>query len=180
MVRLNADGSIPADNPWGNRLWSIGHRNIQGLALDPLTNAVWASEHGPRGGDELNLLEPGANYGWPVTSYGFEYGSGQPVGQRQSPEDMAEPVAAWIPTSKAPSGLVVYRGDAFSEWDGDILSGGLVTRDIRRLIVENGRVIREESIPIGQRVRDVRQGPDGAVYVLTDEGNGELIRIDPS
>lgn len=180
VVRLNADGSVPADNPWGNRLWSIGHRNIQGMAIDPLTNEVWASEHGPRGGDELNRVEAGANYGWPVTSYGAEYGSGRPVGQLPAPEDMVEPVAAWIPTSKAPSGLVIYRGDAFSEWDGDILSGGLVTRDVRRLILEEGRVIREESIPIGQRVRDVRQGPEGSVYVLTDESNGVLMRIDPS
>ncbi len=185
VVRINDDGSIPADNPFANAsdadpaLWSYGHRNIQGLVRDPETNVVWSTEHGPRGGDELNIIEPGENYGWPVVTQGQEYAGG-PVSNERSRPDMVDPLLVWTP-SKAPSGLEVYRGDRFLQWRGHLFSGGLVTQDVRRIEVDAaGTVVAQESIEIGQRVRDVRQGPDGLLYVLTDESNGRLIRLEPT
>lgn len=185
VVRLNDDGSIPADNPFvGNAdandaIWSYGHRNIQGMTLDPLNNRVWSTEHGSRGGDELNLMQVGKNYGWPEVSYSDEYTGGR-VSEISSRPDVPEPKVVWTP-SIAPSGLAFYYSDRFWKWQGDLFAGGLVSRDVRRINLDRaGNVLGEESIEIGQRVRDVRLGPDGILYILTDEQNGHLIRIEPS
>lgn len=185
IVRLNDDGSIPADNPFVNTanaepsIWSYGHRNIQGLAFDPVTQRVWSTEHGSRGGDELNLIAPGENYGWPVVTFSREY-SGGVISSEQSRPGMVDPRLVWTPAT-APSGLTVYRGDRFPEWQGKLFAGGLVSQDVRQIEVDEiGRVVNESSIPIGQRVRDVRQGPDGYLYVLTDAPNGRLIRLGAS
>lgn len=183
VVRLNDDGSIPEDNPFiGNdanpAIWSYGHRNIQGMTIEPVTNRVWSTEHGSRGGDELNLIESGQNYGWPEVSYSDEYTGGR-VAKVSSRPDVPEPKVVWTP-SIAPSGLAFYHSDRFSQWQGDLFAGGLVSRDIRRLDLDDqGNVIGEESISIGQRVRDIRQSPDGMIYVLTDEQDGHLISIEP-
>lgn len=185
VVRLTADGGVPDDNPFAGDpganplLWSYGHRNIQGLALDPETSQVWSTEHGSRGGDELNRLEPGENYGWPVVTYSEEY-SGGPVSSEQSRPGMVDPVTYWTP-SIAPSGLAVYRGDRYPQWQGQLFAGGLVSQDVKRIEIDAmGRVVSQTSIPVGQRVRTVSQGPDGFLYVLTDESNGRLVRLDPA
>ncbi|MDJ0691818.1 MAG: PQQ-dependent sugar dehydrogenase [Xenococcaceae cyanobacterium MO_188.B32] len=184
VVRLNDDGSIPQDNPFvgdsnaNSAIWSYGHRNIQGMTIDPTTNRVWSTEHGSRGGDELNLMQAGQNYGWPEVSYSDEYTGGR-VAEISSRPDVPEPKVVWTP-SIAPSGLAFYSSDRFSQWQGDLFAGGLVSRDVRRIDLDReGNVLGEESISIGQRVRDVRQGPDGMLYVLTDEQNGNLISIEP-
>ena len=185
VVRLNADGSIPSDNPFVNTpdadpaIWSYGHRNIQGLALDPATDQIWVTEHGARGGDELNQVQPGSNYGWPVVTHSREYWGGQ-ISAEQSRQGMVDPLVVWTPAI-APSGLAVYRGDRYPQWQGHLFAGGLVSRDVRRIELDaSGTVINETPIDIGQRVRDVRQGPDGLLYILTDEPNGRLVRLEPS
>ncbi|NEO85737.1 MAG: PQQ-dependent sugar dehydrogenase [Spirulina sp. SIO3F2] len=184
VIRINDDGSIPTDNPFvgdaaaAPEVWSYGHRNIQGLAVDPETGQAWATEHGARGGDEVNRLEVGENYGWPVATHSREY-SGGLISPETSLPGMIDPQVIWTP-SIAPSGLTIYRGEAFPEWQGDLFAGALVNQEIRRLEVdESGAVVQESAISIGQRVRDVRQGPDGLIYVLTDERNGQLIRLEP-
>ena len=185
LLRLNDDGSVPEDNPFvgqdGARpeIWSYGHRNIQGLARDPETGAIWVNEHGARRGDELNLVEAGQNYGWPAATHSRNYGLGTEISPHTSLPGMADPMLVWMRTT-APSGLAVYRGDVFADWDGDLLSGGLASEDIRRLTLnEDGTVTGEYVIEIDERVRDVRVGPDGHVYVLTDESDGRLLRLDP-
>ncbi len=185
VVRLTDAGNAPNDNPFvgdseaNPLLWSYGHRNIQGLAIDPETSQVWSTEHGSRGGDELNQLEPGENYGWPVVTYSDEY-SGGPVSPEQSRPGMVDPITYWTP-SIAPSGLAVYRGDRYPQWQGQLFAGGLVSQDVKRIEVDaSGNVVNETPIPIGQRVRDVRQGPDGFLYVLTDAANGRLVRLEPA
>ena len=185
VIRINDDGSIPPDNPFVNdtgaapEVWSYGHRNIQGLAFDAIANRVWATEHGARGGDEVNLVEAGENYGWPVATHSREY-SGGLISPETSLPGMVDPKAIWTP-SIAPSGLAIYTGSAFPAWQGNLFAGGLVSQDIRRIALDkSGNVTNEESISIGQRVRDVRQGPDGLLYVLTDERNGQLIRLEPA
>lgn len=185
VVRLNDDGSVPADNPFLDdpeaqpELWSYGHRNIQGLAKDSETGQIWSTEHGSRGGDELNLLRAGENYGWPVVTFSEEY-SGGPISSEQSRPGMVDPTTYWTPAI-APSGLAVYRGDRYPQWQGHIFAGGLVSQDVRRIEVDaQGNVVNQVPIPIGQRVRDVRQGPDGLLYVLTDAPNGRLVRLDPA
>ena len=186
IVRIAADGSTPADNPMVGddgalpEIWSYGHRNIQGLGRDPVTGAIWANDHGALAGDEAYPVAPGDNHGWPAVTYSRNYGSGSLITPHLSLPDMVDPAIVWM-TTKAPSGLAVYRGTVFAAWDGDVLSGGLVTRDIRRLDLDEAGIIQgETSIAIGQRVRDVAVGPDGHVYVLTDEPDGALIRLDPS
>lgn len=180
IIRINDDGSLPKDNPFmGSKIWSYGHRNIQGISFDPMTQRVWATEHGAKGGDELNLIEKGKNYGWPVVSASQEYGTNTPVSREKSRPDLIDPKTIWTPAI-APSGLVFYTGNRFPNWQGNLFAGGLVSRDIRRLEVDkSGEIINQEAIPIGQRVRDVRQSPDGFLYLLTDEGNGQLIRLEP-
>lgn len=184
IVRLNDDGSIPKDNPFVSNgkadpaIWSYGHRNIQGLAFDPTTRRVWATEHGARGGDELNLVQAGQNFGWPVVTYSREYFGPEITTERSRP-GMVSPKTVWTPAT-APSGLAIYTSDRVPQWRGNLFAGGLVSRDVRRITVDaNGKVVSQQEIKIGQRVRDVRQGPDGWLYVLTDEPNGKLIRLEP-
>ena len=184
VVRLNDDGSIPQDNPFiGNpnanpAIWSYGHRNIQGMSVDRINNRIWSTEHGSKGGDELNLMLAGQNYGWPEVSYSEEYTGGK-VTEVSSRPDVPEPKVVWTP-SIAPSGLAFYNSDLVPQWQGDLFAGGLVSRDVRHIDLDGeGNVLGEESIAISQRVRDVRQSPDGMLYVLTDEQNGQLIRIEP-
>ena len=183
ILRINDDGTIPKDNPFVNTanadpaVWSYGHRNIQGLFVDRQSGKIWATEHGARGGDELNLVEAGKNYGWPLVSYSQEYFGGD-VSNLKTRGDIPEPKVIWTP-SIAPSGLMVYQGDRFPSWQGSVFAGGLVSRDVVRISVKNNQAKIQESIPIGQRVRDVREGKDGLIYILTDEQNGQLIRIQP-
>ncbi|MFO0203956.1 MAG: PQQ-dependent sugar dehydrogenase, partial [Alphaproteobacteria bacterium] len=187
ILRLRDDGTAPPDNPFvgqaGARpeVYSIGHRHIQGLARHP-DGRIFASEHGPLGGDELNLIRPGANYGWPVVGWGRDYAGAAAVGtgQRSAP-NMVDPVLVWYPSVIGASGLMVYSGDRFPAWRGNIFAGGLATQDIRRTVLTpDGTVAQHESMRIGQRVRDVRQGPDGLVYVLTDEIHGRVFRLEPA
>ncbi|MDX2114289.1 MAG: PQQ-dependent sugar dehydrogenase [Planctomycetota bacterium] len=184
IVRLRPEGGAFAGNPFADRggalaeVYSYGHRNIQGLALDRASGRVWATEHGPLGGDELNLIEPGKNYGWPLATYGREY-HGPRVSQKTSLPGMEDPKIVWTPVLAA-SGLMVYSGEAFPQWKGDIFAGGLMTREIRRIDIDaSGNIGRQESIAIQSRVRDVREGPDGMIYVVTDEADGKLIRVSP-
>lgn len=184
VIRIHDDGSIPADNPTiegrQSAIWSYGHRNIQGMAYDAIANRVWATEHGSRGGDELNLIEPGENYGWPLVSHSQEYTSDRPVAPTQSRPGMVDPKIVWTP-SIAPSGLTVYRGNQFPNWQGHLFAGALVNKDISRIQVDTeGQALEAEFIPIGQRVRAIRQGPDDLLYILTDETEGQLLRLEPS
>ncbi len=183
VVRLDAAGRPAADNPFRDdpaaapEVWTLGHRNIQGMAYDPVRRRVWASEHGSRGGDELNLLVAGANHGWPEVSFSAEYDTGRPVARRTSAPGFTDPRRVWMETI-APSGLAVYSGDRPTSWRGDLFVGGLVGRSVRRLRLDAaGRVTGESVIPVGARVRDVRQGPDGFLYVLTDEPAARLLRL---
>lgn len=182
VLRLTEDGAPALANPLAREpgaqpeIWTYGHRNIQGMARDPSTGRVWASEHGPKGGDELNLLEAGKNYGWPLQTYGRDYRSGEPIGQNSVP-GMVDPKVVWTP-AHAPSGLAFYTGDRVPAWRGSLFSGGLASEDLRRISLDaDGNVTGQESLAIGARVRDVRQGPDGFLYVLTDESNGRLLRL---
>ena len=184
-IRINADGSVPEDNPFAKQpgalpeIWSVGHRNIQSATFDD-QGRLWTVEHGARGGDELNLVEKGKNYGWAIISYGEEY-SGEPIpGNITQKEGLEQPVYYWDPVI-APSGMQFYTGSAFPEWRGNIFVGGLVSKKLVRLVMKDNRVIGEEHLLTDRdkRVRDVRQGPDGALYVVTDESNGELLRIAP-
>lgn len=186
VVRITEDGRPPVDNPFigvdgaDPAVWTLGHRNIQGLAHDPVHGRIWASEHGSRGGDELNLLRPGANHGWPLVSHSAEYTTGRPVAPRTSAPGFTDPRRVWMNTI-APSGLTVYTAARVPRWRGDLFAGGLVAREVRRLRLDGqGRVIGESVLPIGARVRDVRQGPDGHLYVLTDEPAGRLLRVLPA
>lgn len=186
ILRLNADGALPEDNPFVNAagaapaVWSYGHRNVQGMALDPATEQVWVNEHGALHGDELNRIVAGGNYGWPSVTYSRDYRGATVISPYTSLPGMIDPALVWMQT-QAPSGLVVYRGERFAEWQGDIFSGGLASGEIRHIeLDEAGRVTRERQIPIGARVRDLREGPDGLLYVLTDEPSGRLLRLEPS
>jgi aldose sugar dehydrogenase len=185
VVRINADGSVPKDNPFVGRadaypeIWSWGHRNAQAADVDAVTGDLWVIEHGPRGGDELNLIKRGANYGWPVITYGIDYPGNKVGAGITSKEGMEQPVYYWDPVI-APSGMFVYHGEMFPEWQGSIFVGGLVGMKLVRLQMKDGRVVGEEWLlqDRRKRIRDVQQGPDGAIYVLTDAGeNSELLRI---
>ncbi|WP_431855692.1 PQQ-dependent sugar dehydrogenase [Azospirillum sp.] len=187
VVRIRPDGSVPKDNPFVGKagalpeIWSYGHRNMQGAALNPATGALWTSEHGPRGGDEINVPQPGKNYGWPVVSYGVNY-DGTPVGTgQQKAPGMEDPIYQWTPVIAA-SGMAFYTADAVPGWKGNLFNGGLVCRCVVRLELDGTRVTHEERLlgELGQRIRDVRQGPDGALYLLTDESRGELLRVAPA
>jgi aldose sugar dehydrogenase len=185
IVRINPDGTIPRDNPFIGRdgarpeIWSYGHRNAQGAALDA-RGQLWTIEHGARGGDEVNHPELGRNYGWPVITYGVDY-SGAKIGVGTTRPGMEQPVYYWDPVI-APSGATFYSGDAFPEWRGDLLIGSLNPGGLVRLRLANGRVAGESHYVIdpGERVRDVRQGPDGMIYVLTDNARGRIVRLEPS
>lgn len=184
IFRLHDDGRVPTDNPFVNTpdaipgIWSYGHRNPQGLALDPRDGAIYSTEHGPRGGDELNLIEPGKNYGWPVVTHGMNY-NGTPMVAITEKEGMEQPLVYWVP-SLATCGLDFYTGDKFPEWQNDLLVGALVKQEIRRLRIENQKVVSQEVIfkDYG-RVRDVATGPDGFIYILTN-GPDRLVRMVPA
>ena len=186
IVRVNADGTIPRDNPFVNRpgvlpeIWSYGHRNLQGAVLHPETGQLWTVEHGARGGDELNRPEGGKNYGWPVITYGVDY-SGMRIGDGTGKEGMEQPVYYWEPVI-APSGLMVYTGDAFPGWKGNFLIGSMSPGALVRLVMENGRVVKEERYlgELRERIRDVQQGPDGMIYAVTDSPRGRVLRIVPA
>ena len=159
-------------------IYSYGHRNVQGLARDPKSGRVYANEHGSRGGDEINVIEAGKNYGWPLQSYTLDYGTREPIGMKVVPGTV-QPIVVWTP-SPAPSGLAFYTGKAFPQWQGSLFSGSLAGQDVRRVQLDaQGKVTAQELLPVGKRVRDVRQGPDGQLYVLTDEAKGSLLRIVP-
>ncbi|MEM9165559.1 MAG: PQQ-dependent sugar dehydrogenase [Planctomycetota bacterium] len=160
-----------------NEVYSLGHRNIQGMAYDPVTKTVWATEHGARGGDELNIITRGADYGWPVVTYSREY-RGPRISDKTSADGVTDPLVVWTPC-KAPCGLAFYTGDAFPDWQGDLFSGALIGRHIRRIDLDGPDVVGETMIPTEGRVRDVRQGPDGLIYFVTDEQAGELLRLVP-
>ncbi|HEY7406691.1 MAG TPA: PQQ-dependent sugar dehydrogenase, partial [Gemmatimonadaceae bacterium] len=176
IVRVNRDGSIPADNPFVRRsdarpeIWSLGHRNVQAAALHPETGQLWTVEHGAMGGDELNHPEKGKNYGWPVITYGRDY-SGASIGEGSEKEGMEQPVYYWDPVI-APSGMTFYTGDRYPGWTGSAIVGGMGVRALVRLTIANGRVTGEERYLGGQRIRDVQQGPDGLLYLVTDEDDG--------
>jgi glucose/arabinose dehydrogenase len=188
---LKLDGSPAPGNPFAGKpgaqagIWSYGHRNVQGAALHPVTGELWATEHGPQGGDELNRVLPGRNYGWPIISYGCEYGA--PVGEcptvggATAGAGLEQPVTYWVPRSIAPSGMIFYSGDRFPEWRGQVLLGALGGQAVWRVKLDaEGRFVERESLPVrvADRVRDVRQGPDGWVYLLTDSNPGRVLRIE--
>lgn len=184
IIRVTEDGAIPADNPFVGRagargeIWSWGHRNIQGLIVDPTTGALWAHEHGPQGGDEVNLVTRGANYGWPRATHGVNYG-GSTITENRSLPGMADPLHVWVP-SIAPSGFAAVTGAAFPAWQGDLLVGALRDRTLVRLSRDGNRIVAEERIAMfGERIRDVRVATDGRVYVLTDSREGAIWRLDP-
>jgi aldose sugar dehydrogenase len=181
IVRINPDGSVPKDNPFVGRtdarpeIWSYGHRNPQGAAIHPETGKLWETEFGPRGGDELNIPQAGANYGWPVVSWGNHY-TGEDIPDPPTHPEFADAIYHWNPVI-SPSGITFYTADAIPAWKGNLLIGGLSEQAIVRLTLDGEKVVGEERIPMGARIRDVVQGPDGAVYALTDEGNGEILRL---
>lgn len=186
VVRLTADGAPAPGNPFAGRagarpeIFTWGHRNAQGMDIHPETGAVWVHEHGPLGGDEVNILEPGANYGWPVITYGRAY-SGLPIGEGTSKPGMKQPIHTWVP-SIAPSGMAFYTGPLFPAWQGDLFVGALKDRLLARLELDGDRVVGEERLLVGRigRIRDVTLGPDGFLYLLTDEGDGGLYRLEPA
>ncbi|MDZ7632550.1 MAG: PQQ-dependent sugar dehydrogenase [Gemmatimonadaceae bacterium] len=189
VVRIEPDGKIPADNPYVGRagvrpeIWSIGHRNLQGAALNPATGELWTVEHGTRGGDELNIPRKGKDYGWPTIAYGIEY-RGAPIGDGITQKDgMEQPVYYWDPVI-APSGMMFYTGTLFPAWKGNLFIGGLASMNLVRLVLDGDRVVGEERLltdlkPARERIRDVRQGPDGAVYMVTDSPSGRIIKLVP-
>jgi glucose/arabinose dehydrogenase len=185
VVRIRPDGSAPPDNPYfGTRsalpeIWSIGHRNLQGAALHPQSGMLWTHEHGPQGGDEVNVNKPGRNYGWPVITYGREYGSGVRIGEGAERADIEPPLHYWVP-SIAPSGMAFYTGNVFPKWQGSLFVGALRGQVLARLELDGEKVVHEERLlgELGIRIRDVRQGPDGKLYVL-DETQGRILRLEP-
>src|SRR5512134_87567 len=186
VIRIRPDGTVPPDNPFAGRrgarpeIWSYGHRNIQGAALDPRTGQLWTAEHGAMGGDEVNVPKAGRNYGWPVITYGRDY-SGARIGEGTAKPGLEQPVHYWDP-SIAPSGLAFYTGDRFPAWRGSLFVGSLKFGLLVRLELDGERVTGEERLLQGlrARVRDVRQGPDGFLYLLTDEPDGRILRIEPA
>jgi glucose/arabinose dehydrogenase len=186
VIRLHDDGRVPQDNPfvgkpgWKPEKFDLGHRNMQGAALHPQTGMLWTHEHGPQGGDEVNVIRRGVNYGWPVITYGANYGSGTKIGEGTHKDGMAQPLYYWVP-SIAPSGMAFYTGDRFPRWKGDLFVGALRDQMLVRLKLDGEKIIKEERLLRGElgRIRDVRNGPDGYIYVLTDETDGKLVRLQP-
>jgi glucose/arabinose dehydrogenase len=186
IVRVTPDGAVPRDNPFVGRsdarpeIWSYGHRNSQGAALHPQSGKLWEHEHGPRGGDEINIPLAGKNYGWPVIGYGIDY-SGVKIHDATAKAGMEQPVKYWVP-SIAPSGMAFYTGDVFAPWKGNLLVGALAGQLLVRLELDGEKVGKEERLltNLGARIRDVRQGPDGAIWLLTDSGDGRILRVTPA
>ena len=186
LIRIAPDGSVPKDNPFVGRdgarpeIWSYGHRNQQGLAINPATGELWETEHGPRGGDEVNIIGKGKNYGWPVIGYGIDY-SGAKIHETTSKAGMEQPVKYWVP-SIAPSGMTFSTGDLFPRWRGSLFTGALAGQMLVRLQLNGNTVTSEERVlqNLNERIRDVRQGPDGALWLLTDSSAGRILRITPA
>ena len=188
VIHINADGSIPKDNPFVNtanatakkETWSYGHRNMQGAALNPVSGKLWTHEHGPQGGDEINVPLAGKNYGWPVIGYGIDY-SGLPMHEATAKAGMEQPIHYWVP-SIAPSGMAFYTADRFPQWKNSLFIGALAGQHLARLTVDGEKVTAEERLLADrkERFRDVRQGPDGYIYALTDEANGKILRVSPN
>jgi glucose/arabinose dehydrogenase len=185
VIRLHDDGRVPEDNPFVGQagalpeIWAYGIRSPQGLVQHPTTGMLWELEHGPRGGDEVNVIERGRNYGWPIITYGINY-NGQPITDITAREGLEQPAHYWVP-SIATSGLAFYTGSAFPDWTGSLLAGGLTGQYLARLTVDGTRIVAEEKLldGYGERIRDVRDGPDGFIYVLTDSTEGRVIRLEP-
>ena len=183
IVRLQRDGSAPADNPFiadaaaKPEIYSFGHRNPQGIVYDVANQRVLSHEHGPRGGDELNLIQPGNNYGWPKVTYGMDY-SGAVISPHQQLPGLTDPLTYWVP-SNAPAGMALYAGEMFPQWQGSVLIAALAGRHVRRVTLEGEQVVAQEDLfgELGQRLRDVRVGPDGAIYLLTDSPQGQLLKV---
>ena len=188
IIRLHDDGRVPADNPFVNRagarpeIWSYGHRNVQGLAIHPETGDIWTNEHGPQGGDELNRIQPGRNYGWPVIGFGVNYQTGLSIHAGTHREGMDQPAHVWVP-SIGVSGLLIYTGNRFPQWRGNLFMGGMARHRLARLTLDGQRVVNEETlVPQMGRIRDVRQGPDGDIYLVTDNREGKptpILRMEP-
>ena len=188
IIRLHDDGRVPADNPLLKRpgarpeIWSYGHRNVQGLAIHPVTGDLWANEHGPQGGDELNRIQPGMNYGWPVIGYGVNYTTGAAIHAGTHRDGMQQPVNVWVP-SIGISGLMIYTGDKFPQWKGNMFAGGMNGQQLSRLTLDGQRVVSQELLVQRMgRIRDVRQGPDGYIYLVTDDREGKptpVYRMEP-
>ncbi|MGE0749427.1 MAG: PQQ-dependent sugar dehydrogenase [Variibacter sp.] len=186
IVRIKPDGSVPADNPFVNRkgarpeIWSYGHRNAQGAAINPASGQYWMHEHGPRGGDEINIPQAGKNYGWPVIGYGIDY-NGAKIHEATHKAGMEQPVKYWVP-SIAPSGMAFYTGDLFPAWRGNLFVGALAAQLLVRLELDGDKVVKEERLLHGlhERIRDVRAGPDGALWLLTDNARGRILRVVPA
>jgi glucose/arabinose dehydrogenase len=191
IVRIEGEGRAPADNPFVGtpaarpEIWSLGHRNIQGLALHPVSGELWQSEHGPQGGDEINVIERGRNYGWPLVTYGRNYGTGTRIGEEGPKPGFEQPLRWWVPTSIAPSGMAFVTSDRYEAshpgWKGSLLIGALRGQALVRLTLDGRKVVGEERLltTLGARIRDVRQGPDGLVYVVTDGEEGQVLRLEP-
>jgi glucose/arabinose dehydrogenase len=187
VVRITVDGQAPADNPWVGRegaapeVFSLGHRNIQGAALHPGSGELWASEHGPQGGDEINRVQAGRNYGWPLVTFGRNYGTGTRIGEEGPKPGFEQPLRHWVPTSVAPSGLAFVTSERYPGWKGSLLMGTLRGQVLIRLTLEGDRVAAEQRLleDLKLRIRDVRQGPDGWIYVLTDGAAARLLRLQP-
>jgi glucose/arabinose dehydrogenase len=186
IIRIRPDGSVPPDNPFVGKagakpeIWSYGHRNPQGLALHPVTGKLWEHEHGPRGGDEVNIIEKGKNYGWPVIGYGIDY-SGAKIHESTHKAGMEQPLKYWVP-SIAPSGMTFYTGNLFAPWRGSLFVGALAGQVLVRLEVDGDKVVKEERLlqQLRERIRDVREGPDGALWLATDSSSGRILRLAPA
>ena len=188
MIRLHDDGRVPADNPFVGRagarpeIWSYGHRNVQGIAIHPQTGDLWTNEHGPQGGDELNLVQPGRNYGWPVIGFGVNYTTGLAIHSGTHREGMDQPAHVWVP-SIGISGAMFYTGDRFPQWRGSLFVGGMARQRLVRLTLDGRRIVSEEAlVPQMGRIRDIRQGPDGDIYLVTDNREGKptpILKIEP-
>ena len=186
IMRIDTEGRAPADNPFVGRdgalptIWTYGNRNVQGIAFHPATGELWASEHGQKGGDELNLIAPGRNYGWPVITYGCEYNTCAKIGEGTHKAGMEQPVAWWGPQSLAPSGMAFVTSDRYPGWKGQMFIGSLTERALLRLKIEGHQVVEQQRIAtaLNERIRDVRQGPDGWLYVLTDSVQGRVVRLE--
>ena len=187
VLRLHDDGSIPKDNPFVDEdnahpaIYSYGHRNPQGMAIHPKTNEIWTHEHGPQGGGEINIVKKGVNYGWPVITYGANYGFGTKIGEGTEKAGMQQPIHQWTP-SIAPSGMAFYTGDKFKSWQGNLLVGALKYRMLVRIELNGNKIVKQHELLKKQlgRIRDVRVGKDGFIYLLTDSGNGSLVRLVPN
>ena len=186
VIRIAPDGSAPAGNPFIGRagakpeIWSYGHRNGQGLAINPASGDIWEIEHGPKGGDEVNIIGKAKNYGWPVIGYGIDY-NGTKIHESTSKDGMEQPIKYWVP-SIAPSGMAFYNGALFPKWKGSLFTGALAGKMLVRLSLDGDKVTGEERLlqNLNERVRDVRQGPDGALWLLTDNSAGRILRISPA